>query len=316
MGALPPNPLAAPCAIKRPRVLQVRHERLPLVRLEHVLGVHADRMRDLLVARNFSSGTSYRYLRAARAFVAYWRRDPRELDDSHVLRWIVHLRETGTSSGGAKVPLAAVKFLYRYVLLKPEVVDHIPWPRQAKALPDVPSAAEMRELLDAADGPGTRAMLMLGYGAGLRVSEVAQLRVRDIDSKRGVLQVRCGKGRKDRVAPLPPALLEALRDWWRVGRPGHDWLFPGERPGTHLTVNAIQQRFRCVLARTSVRPMTFHTLRHAFATHSLEAGVDVVTIQAMLGHGSLQTTLVYLRVQADRVAEVSNPLQRLTDGVS
>jgi site-specific recombinase XerD len=192
------------------------------------------------------------------------------------------------------------------------VVAKVPWPRQPKRLPEVPSPEEIKSLLDAAPSLRTRAMLMLAYGAGLRLSEVASLRAADVDSQRGVLRVRSGKGRKDRITVLPPTLLDALRAWWRARPKGGEPLFPGRQADRGLSHNAIAQRFNEAVAASGLtRRMTFHTLRHAFATHLLEGGVDVVTIQALLGHASLHTTLRYLRLRAVHLERVQSPLERL-----
>ena len=167
-------------------------------------------------------------------------------------------------------------------------------------------------VIQAADGLKTRLMLMLAYGAGLRLSEVAGLTVDQIDSRRGVLHVRAGKGRKDRLTLLPPKLLATLRAYWREARPPGPWLFPGGVPGSAITASAVAGRFVSARSRsTATTRMTFHSLRHAFATHLLEDGVDVVTIQALLGHASITTTLRYLHVRIDHIERVISPLERL-----
>ena len=153
---------------------------------------------------------------------------------------------------------------------------------------------------------------MAGYGSGLRVSEARSLRIEDIDSARGVLFIHATKGRKDRIAPLPPRLLETLRAWWRLARPKGPWLFPG-RPATRpITRQAVYEQFNASLQAAGIRrKVTFHSLRHAFATHLLERGTDLLVIQELLGHAQLHSTMTYLRVRTDHLLATKSPLESL-----
>jgi len=276
------------------------------------MGELADRMEQDLVLRNYSPKTIPQYLASARKFAAFHRRSPAELGEREVRAYLEHLLRDGRIVNSVRVTIAALKFLYRHTLERPDVVARIPWPREPRRLPEIPSHDEVRRLLQT-PCPTTRALLMLGYGAGLRISEARAIRVGDLDKARGVLRVRGGKGAKDRLTLLPPELLAALREHWRVTRPEDDRLFPGARAGSVVSSNFVQQRLKIALAAAQItrRPFTFHTLRHGFATHLLEAGTSVVIIQSLLGHSSLETTLRYLRVRVDTLENVTSPLTAL-----
>lgn len=276
------------------------------------MGKLADQMRSDLVLRGFAPSTIKEYLCYARNFAAFHRRSPEELGEDHVRAYLHHKIEArGLKPNTTRVIVAALKFLFATTLGRPEVVAGIPYPKAPKLLPDVPTPAEVRALIDASPTSTTRALLMLGYGAGLRISEARKLRPQDVDAERHVLKVTGGKGGKDRFTLLPPALLAALRQHWRERQPRGEWLFPGLR-GRPLSKCAVAARFHAAYDASGLRRrMTFHTLRHAFATHLLEGGMDVVTIQALLGHANLDTTMRYLHVRTDRFDSRTSPLDRL-----
>lgn len=277
------------------------------------MGKLADKMRDDLVLRAYGTRTVQQYIGAARRFVGFYHRPPTELGEAEVRAYLKHLLEVeGLTPNGVRVTIAALKFLYRVTLERPEVVAKIPWPRQPKKLPDVPTRDEVRAVIEAADGLKTRAMLMLAYGSGLRLAEVAALSIDQIVRNKGVLHVRCGKGRKDRFTLLPPTLLATLEAYWRRAKPSGPFLFPGSEVDRHITPGAVAGRFVAARDRAGVTTgMTFHSLRHAFATHLLEDGVDVATIQALLGHASITTTCRYLHVSVQRIEGVTSPLERI-----
>jgi len=190
-------------------------------------------------------------------------------------------------------------------------IERIPFPRRERKLPMILSREEVRGLLEAPRNLRHRALLAILYGSGLRISEVARLKVSDIDSARNVLWVRSGKGRKDRQALLPPKLRELLRSYWRSRRPT-DWLFPGARSGQPISVKAIFTACRNAARAAGIaKPVHPHSLRHAFATHLLEAGVDLRTIQILLGHANLETTARYLQVADVAVRATTSPLELL-----
>jgi site-specific recombinase XerD len=187
----------------------------------------------------------------------------------------------------------------------------IPAPKMPRRLPVVLSPAEVVQFLDAVKTPNHRTILTTCYAAGLRISEAVRLSPPAIDSQRMVLRVEQGKGQKDRYVMLSPTLLTILRDWWRVTRPQH-WLFPGDRPGCPITTRAVDRACQKALRRCGIRkPITPHSLRHAFAVHLLEAGTDVRTIQLLLGHRSLATTARYLCVATTTVCSTASPLDLL-----
>jgi integrase/recombinase XerD len=207
--------------------------------------------------------------------------------------------------------VCSLRFLYTNTLHRQVAVERIPLPRYEKKLPVILSREEVKLVLETPKNLGYRAMLSTMYAAGPRVSEVANLKVEDIDSGRGILWIRGGKGRKDRRTLLPPKLLELLRVYWRWELP-KDWLFPGEKPGTPISKESIfracQKAGQDAGISKAVHP---HSLRHAFATHLLEAGVDLRTIQLLLGHAHLETTARYLHVANTTVRSTISPLELL-----
>jgi len=281
---------------------------------ENVMGEIAVRMAEDLRLRNYSHWTQYAYLRSARAFVAFYMKPPTELGEKEIrsfLSWLV--AQKGISGNGLRKFVGGIKFLYRVTLNQPEVVERLPWPRHPKHLPPVPSAEQISALMRTAEGDARLlAHLMLGYGAGLRVSEACRVRIQDVDSARGVLHIHGGKGNKDRITVLCPRLLAALRAWWKVGRPAGPWLFPGRVADKPITVAAMNTHFVRARKRAGLPEwFTFHSLRHAFATHLLESGLDILTIQGLLGHSQLKTTLTYLRVRTAHIQKVRSPLEDL-----
>jgi integrase/recombinase XerD len=174
------------------------------------------------------------------------------------------------------------------------------------------SPEEVARFLEAAPGPKYKAALSAGYGAGLRVSEVVALKVSDVDSRRMLLRIEQGKGRRDRLAMLSPQLLELLRDWWRIARP-QVWLFPGQNPLNPLTTRQFNRAVHAAAHRAGIaKRVTPHTLRHSFATHLLEQNIDIRVIQVLLGHAKLETTALYTRVATNTIRMVMSPLDRLT----
>jgi integrase/recombinase XerD len=216
------------------------------------------------------------------------------------------------AASSISVAVAALRFLYTVTLRRPwNVSDDIPHGRQSKALPDVLSPEEVAVFLDAVKTPKQRAILTVCYAAGLRVSEAITLKPGAIDSQRMVIRVEAGKGQKDRYVMLSPRLLDILRKYWKETHP-KIWLFPGNRPGGPITRFAVESACREARERSGIiRPITPHSLRHAFAVHLLEAGTDLRTIQLLLGHGNLSTTSQYLRIATSKVCATPSPLDTL-----
>ena len=194
---------------------------------------------------------------------------------------------------------------------RPEMARHLTLVRQAQKLPVVLTQAEAALRMEAAPGAKYKAALGVAYGAGLRVSEVANLKISDIDRDRMVLRVEQGKGRKDRNAMLSPRLLGLLEDWWQIGRPT-TWLFPGRDPILPVTARQLYRVVRDTAAAVGIdKRVSPHTLRHSFATHLLEQGVDIRVIQVLLGHTKLDTTARYAHVASKVLREVTSPLDQL-----
>lgn len=270
------------------------------------------RMIEDMQVRNYSPNTIEAYVRHVAFFAQHFGRSPTELGLEEIRAYQVHLvhqKKVGWSSFNQTV--CALRFLYRTTLQKDWGIEHIPYAKQPKKLPLVLSQEEVRRFLGAFKNEKHRLIAMLLYGVGLRVSEAVSLRVEDVDSQRMVLHILQGKGRKDRLAPLPPSLLLRLRRYYQQARPKY-WLFPGGIPGTHLTrstVERVMAQHRAVVGK----PVTPHTLRHCYATHLLEAGTDLRTLQALLGHAWIQSTARYTHVSRKRMGGVKSPLETLDD---
>jgi integrase/recombinase XerD len=255
------------------------------------------RMLEDLQIRHYSPTTIRLYLYAVREFAKHFGKPPDQLGAEHIRQYQLFLIKDKQASQSTCIQLVcALRFFYTHTLNHKIEIERIPFPRRERKLPLILSREEVQALLEAPGDLRHRAMLAILYGSGLRVSEVARLKVADIDSARNVLWVRSGKGRRDRQALLPPKLRELLRCYWRSQRPT-DWLFPGADPTQPISVKTIfracRQAARSAGIARSVHP---HLLRHAFATHLLEAGVNLRTIQFLLGHANLETTARYLQV--------------------
>jgi integrase/recombinase XerD len=219
--------------------------------------------------------------------------------------------ERGLSLSSVKQARAAICFLYRVTLGRPMEVDRLPVPRRPKRLPGVFSGTEVQALLGAVRRPKYRAIFMLMYGAGLRISEACRLRPQHVDSKRMVLHV-CGKGHKERLTVLPERLLDDLRRYWRRTRPQGDWLFPGGMNAGHASPETTRRVFHKAVAAAGItKKVTPHSLRHSFATHLIDIGIDVTTVQALLGHKSIRTTVLYTHTSVERIAHTTSPLDVL-----
>ena len=207
--------------------------------------------------------------------------------------------------------MGGLRFFYGTTLRRPDIAAEIPTPRRTDHLPTVLAREEVERLLKAVADLKLRTVLMTIYSAGLRISEVMRLTAQDIDSARMVICVRQGKGRKDRYTVLSGQLLGILRDYWRQTRPSH-WLFPGRNPSRPMTKRALQLACRRAAEAAGLsKSVTVHTLRHSFATHLLEQGVDIRVIQDLLGHRHIKTTVGYARVAVDLIRQVQSPLEHL-----
>jgi site-specific recombinase XerD len=277
------------------------------------MGQIRDKMVQDLKLRGYSEGTVGVYLSHAKKFVAHFMKPPTELGEPDVRTFLLHLKERRLAPPTLRTYRAAIDFLYSTTLGRPEVVAGIPWPRNGhRKLPDILSLDEVAEVLGAIDSIQHRAQLMTVFGAGLRIRESCTLQVPDIDSRRGLMRIRQGKGGKDRYVMLPARVLEILRAYWRQVRPPGPYLFPGRDPDQPIRPETVRQALRKAMDKTSIRKhVTPHSLRHSFATLLLEDGVDIRTIQALLGHSSIRSTALYTRVSATHVAGVKSPIDRL-----
>ena len=270
------------------------------------------RMIDDMKLRNFAPRTIDVYVGRVGSFARHFGRSPEVLGRDEVRAYLLHLvHDKHVCWSTFNQTVAGLRFLYEVTLGREGVLVHIACPKQPKKLPVVLSLEEVARFFAAIVGLKHRAILMSAYAAGLRISEVVALRVDDIDSQRMVLRIRQAKGRRDRYVMLSPRLLALLREYWKAARPT-EWLFPGDIPGRPLTVGTVHRV--CVQAARDAglgKHVTVHTLRHSFATHLLEAGTDIRTIQVLLGHRNLKTTAVYTHVSPMAVETTRSPLDRI-----
>jgi site-specific recombinase XerD len=264
-----------------------------------------------LTRRNYSPRTMEAYVAGVNRAARHFNRPPDQLTADDLRTFQLDLIARDVSWSQFNQVTSALRFFYQHVLARPDLVPFVPFAKKPRTLPVVLSPDQVRRLLGAVPPGRNRLMFRIAYGCGLRVSELTHLRVPDIDSARHLLWVRHGKGNKDRAVPLPALLLAELRDYWRAHRPGTDRLFPGPT-GQPLTVSTIQRPFQ-VARRACGLPegVTIHTLRHCYATHLLEAGTDLPTLQRLLGHTSISTTMLYLHLRSDRLPHVRSPLEWL-----
>jgi integrase/recombinase XerD len=272
------------------------------------------RMIQDLQLRNLAPNTQQAYVRAVAKVAQHFHKSPDLLSAEEVRSYLVYLVEEKHASADSYIQvLAALRFLFNVTLRRKEVLEGIPRPRSVKKLPVVLSMEEVAQFFAAIRNLKHRALMMTIYAGGLRVSEVVSLRVTDIDSQRMLIRIRQGKGRKDRYVNLSTRLLEVLREYWRVYRPSA-WLFPGKPPTRPMSRGAVNRLCQQLRARAHiVKRLTPHTLRHSFATHLLEAGTDLRTIQILLGHRSLKTTARYTHVSEKTLRSAPSLLDLLPD---
>jgi integrase/recombinase XerD len=270
------------------------------------------RMLEDLRIRNYAPTTVRCYIRAVAEFAQHFNKPPDQLGPEEIRSWQLYLlNEKRVKLSTYIQAVCALRFFYRNTLHQKIEIDRIPLPRYEKKLPVILSKTEVKALLEAPTNLKHRAMLATMYGAGLRVSEVAKLRVSDLDRERRVIWVRGGKGRKDRQVMLAEPLREVLAAYWRWKRPA-EWMFPGKKPDCPIGTNSVFKA--CVKAARKAgitKPIHPHSLRHAFATHLLDEGVSLLVIQALLGHAHLKTTAGYLHLSDSAVRSTRSPLETL-----
>jgi integrase/recombinase XerD len=268
-----------------------------------------------LQLRNRSPRTIETYISHVARFAKFHGRSPELLGFEEVRAYQLHLRDLGVSWSLFNQAVCALKFLYTVTLQVTWPVAHIPYGRKPRKVRIVLSQDEVVRLIEAVDHVVYRMALMTAYAAGLRITELLALKAEHIDSARMLLHVELGKGQKSRLVPLSEVLLAQLRDYWRTGRPkvkGSLWLFPSEDRAKPLDTTTIQNACKraCAAAKLT-KHVTPHTLRHCYATHLLEAGVDLRTVQALLGHATLSTTAIYTHVQRKLVTATKSPLDAI-----
>jgi len=270
------------------------------------------RMLEELQRRNYSAGTIRLYLQHVAAFAQHFHRSPDQLGAEEIRQYQLFLiQEKKLAWSSYNQIVCALRFFYAKTLKRPLLLSDIPLPRKVQRLPLILSPEEVARILTAPEHLKSRALLMTIYAAGLRRSEVARLRVRDIDSARMTITVHQGKGNRDRVVMLSPLLLDTLRQYWHHQKP-KEWLFPGRNPDQPISGNDIFMVFHNAVRRAGIsKKVCPHSLRHSFATHLLESGTDLRTIQILLGHRSLKTTSRYLHVSQQHVRATTSPLDRL-----
>jgi integrase/recombinase XerD len=270
------------------------------------------RMIEDMTIRNFGPKTHHDYIRSVKNLTKFLGRSPDTASNEDVRRFQLHLTSDGISAGSMNNTVSGLRFFFRVTVGRNDIANHLPFVRQPQKLPIILSPEEVSRFLAAAPGLKYKAAFSVAYGAGLRAAEVMSLKPTDIDSKRMVIRVEQGKGRKDRYVMLSPQLLELLRDWWRVGRP-RGWLFPGRVLGTPLTTRQLNRACHAAAQMAEIdKPVSLHTLRHSFATHLLEHNIDIRVIQVLLGHAKLDTTALYTQVATKTIRQVMSPLDRLT----
>ena len=270
------------------------------------------RMIEDMRVRNLAANTQRVYLQQVSNFARHFGRSPELLGPEEVRAWQVHLIEVQRrSSSTLVVATSALRFLYHITLKREWAVEELPLARTPRKLPVILSQDEVTQFLEAIRSVKHRTVLIAAYAAGLRISEATRLKVGDIDSQRMMLRVEQGKGRADRYVMLSPRLLDILRSYWCIGRPQY-WLFPGRFPDQPVGADVIRQACHDARRRTGIsKPITPHSLRHAFATHLLESGTDVRLIQLLMGHRSLATTARYLKVATSTICATASPFDRL-----
>jgi site-specific recombinase XerD len=270
------------------------------------------RMLEDMCVRNLAENTQSAYLLQIIAYAKYFKRPPEELGPEEVRAYQVYLTQTrNLSPSSLSVATGALRFLYKVTLKREWAFEQIPMPKRPFTLPVILSPEEVMHFLNSIYNVKHRAILMTAYAAGLRVSEATHLKLTDIDSQRMMLRVDQGKGQKDRYVMLSPRLLDELRRYWKAERPTL-WLFPGDQPGQPITRDAVGRACQKAHRASGIqKPITPHSLRHAFATHLLESGVDVRKIQLLLGHRSLATTSRYLKVATSTVCATTSPFDLL-----
>ena len=259
-----------------------------------------------------ASTTQDCYLRSVRGLAKYFNKSPDKIDEDELKEYILYLvNERGLKWSSINIITAGLRFFYTKTLKRKDLALSIPIKKTPSRLPVVLSPEELVKFFASVKNQKHRVMLMTTYAGGLRISELIKLKVGDIDSKRMMIRVEKGKCSKDRYTILSPKLLSELRVYWKRYRPKY-WLFPNAKTGTHLTKTSPRLAFAMGIRRSGIKKkVTFHGLRHAFATHMLEAGVGIRTIQVLMGHATINSTAAYLHIAQKKLSASKSPLDLL-----
>jgi site-specific recombinase XerD len=275
------------------------------------------RMLDEMRMRKLSPKTQSGYIRAVYRFASYLRRSPDTATDEDCRRYQLLLVDCGTSAITINATITALTFFFKFTVNRPDVISKMQYVDVPRIMPVILSPDEVTRLIRGAVSLRDKTALTVAYGAGLRVSELASLKVSDIDSQRMVLRIEQGKGKKDRYAMLSPVMLDSLREWWRTAHAEgkilpNGWLFPGLNKLDHMSPRQLSRVIKAACEAAEIdKRVSMHTLRHSFATHLLEQKVDVRVIQVLLGHKKLETTALYTQVATDLLRRVVSPVDRL-----
>jgi site-specific recombinase XerD len=269
------------------------------------------RMIEDMSMRRLAPKTQKDYIQVIKNLAVFIGRSPDTASFEDIRRFQLQVAASGVGAGAINRNVSALRFFFRVTLKRYAIVEHTHLIHEPRKLPVVLNPEEVVRLLDAAPGLKYKAALSVAYGAGLRAAEVVALKVSDIDSKRMLIRVEQGKGRKDRNVMLSPHLLEVLRAWWKAARP-QGWLFPGRDPVKPMTTRQLNRACHAAAQLAEInKRVSLHTLRHSFATHLLEQNTDIRVIQVLLGHAKLENTALYTRVATKTISQVVSPLERI-----
>jgi len=279
---------------------------------EKISPLRARMIEDMRI-RGMAETSQKAHIRALKDFSAFLRRSPDTATPDELRAYQLHMTDTEVTPSVYNARITALRFFFGMTCDREDMKKYMQFRTEPRKLPIVLSFEEVSAVLSSAPGPGLkyRAALGIGYGAGLRASEVTNLKVRDIDSDRMLIHVERGKGGKDRDVMLSPSLLVLLRDYWREARP-QGWLFPGQSRVEPLSPRSLNRAFNSAKSMAGIKkPATLHSLRHSFATHLLEADTDVRVIQVLLGHAKLTTTARYTHVATKTLRNVASPFEHI-----
>jgi site-specific recombinase XerD len=275
------------------------------------------RMIEDMTMRRLNRSTQQTYIRSVKKLTQFLTRSPDTATAEDLRLFQLHMAENKVSNTTINATISGLKFFFRVTMDKPDLLRKISTVHEPRQLPVILNPDEVERLLNATVSLKYKAALATAYGAGLRASEVTHLKVCDVDSQQMLIHVEQGKGSKDRNAMLSPTLLALLRQWWRFAQSEHKmlkggWLFPGMNPVDPMSTRQLNRVFHAAATVAGIdKPATLHSLRHSFATHLLEQGVDIRVIQVLLGHKKIETTALYSQVATTTLRDTRSPLEHL-----